>query len=219
MALPAMTTRQLLDLFKSLTRFIVETCGAELDTQFFRTSHANGTRLRTLAIHHAMPSLNCIPVWRNSVAHLITQAVLRQKGRMTRAMIRSHADGALELPWSSLSIKGIPGWRASTALGPILTLQRDLPNASPDESTQAANRDPEFSFLFACPKCASTRSVEKCSLLVRSGWGHILCKACRITTRSMTWQCVCGVPWHTCIVHSLLIRGADADMPNQIVPD
>ena len=78
MARPAMTTRQLLELFKSIVRFIIESCGNDLDAQFFRTSHANRTRLRSVAIHHAMPSLNFIPVWSNETAFVITQAVLRQ---------------------------------------------------------------------------------------------------------------------------------------------
>ena len=206
MARPAMTTRQLLVLFKALIRFILDTCGNELDAHFFQTSHASGTRLRALGIHHAMPSLNCMPAWSSSIAHLITQAVLRQKGRMTRAMIKSHADGCLELPWTNLTTKGIPAWRTVIAQGPFLSLQNDLALEGHNAFLPTLNRDSEFAFLFACPKCTCTRSVEKCSLLVRSGWGHILCKACHITTRSMTWRCVCGVPWHACTVHSQLVR-------------
>ena len=34
MARPAMTTRQLLDFFKSLIRFVLETCGTELEALF-----------------------------------------------------------------------------------------------------------------------------------------------------------------------------------------
>ena len=37
MALPMMTTRQLLDQFKAIVRFVLETCGDEIDAKLFRT--------------------------------------------------------------------------------------------------------------------------------------------------------------------------------------
>ena len=210
MARPVMTTRQLLGLFKSMVRFIMETCGDVLEMNFFRTSHTNGTRLRVLAIQHAMPSLNFMPIWNRSTAHLITQAILRQKGKMTRAMIKSHADGGLEVQWSSLSTKGVPAWRASVGQGPVLSLHSDTPyEVRNNSNSEHLIHDPELALVFACPKCACARSVKNCSLLVRSGWGHILCKICHITTRSMTWRCACGLQWHSCPVHSRAIRPED----------
>jgi hypothetical protein len=216
MARPAMTTRQLLIYFKQIIHFIMDTCGNELDAVFFRSSHSNGTRLRALAIHHSMPSLNFMPVWRNETAYVITQAVLRQKGRMTKAAMRAHADGTLELPWSSMNMKGIPSWRPSSSLGPTFTLQHEVHNNIHNNLESSIVCDPSFAHVFACPKCFCTRSVVGCSLLVRSGWGHILCKACRITSRSMTWQCICRVPWHTCAVHASTIRGEEVDLPPAI---
>ena len=207
MARPVMTTRILLALFKGMIRFVMETCTDAIDQLFFRTSSTNGTRLRGLAIQHAVPSLNFLPVWNHTTAHLITQAILRQKGRMTRAMLEAHAEGVLELKWSNLSTKGVPSWRASTIQGPLFSLQHDTPFEcrvlrNPDSHVV----DPELALIFACPKCACTRSVARCSLFVKSGWGHILCKICKITSRSMTWKCACGQPWHTCQVHSNAAR-------------
>ena len=206
MARPAMTIRQQLVSFKGIIRFILETCSNSIDATLFRTSHVNGTRLRTLAIQHAMPSVNFIPVWCNDVAYLITQAVLRQKGKMTKAMVKAHEQGTLEIAWSNFNVKGTPSWRAATSQGPLYVLR----NPPSDQHTGSA-LPPEFSpsnlcDLFSCPKCNATRSVEGCSLLVRSGWGHILCITCRITSRSFTWLCACGVPWHSCSIHAHRIR-------------
>ena len=72
MARPAYTTRQLLILFKSMAKFVIETCVDGIDANFFRASNTNGTRLRAIAIHHVVPSINCIPVWKNEVAYIIT---------------------------------------------------------------------------------------------------------------------------------------------------
>ena len=160
-----------------------------------------------MAIHHAVPSINCIPVWSNEIAYIITQAVLRQKCRMTKNLITAHAAGNLKLPWSSLSTKGAPSWRASTSRGPIFSLQSEGPYNGNLVHNTLCNHDPECSYVFACPKCMCTRDISNCSLLVRSGWGHILLFTCRLPPRSMTWRCICGVPWHTCTVHSAIIRG------------
>lgn len=48
-----------------------------------------------------MTSVNFIPIWSNQVAYLITQALLRQKGRMTRAMVQAHDAGTLEISWKN----------------------------------------------------------------------------------------------------------------------
>ena len=206
MARPARTTRQLLDLFKGFIRFILETCSSNIDAILFRTSHVNGTRLRALAVQHAMPSLNFVPIWNNEVAYLITQAVLRQKGKMTKAMVNAHEQGTLEIPWSNLSTKGIPSWRAATSQGPHFLLQHESSIEHTGSALPPELFLPNSSDHFVCPKCAATRSVEGCSLLVRSGWGHILCATCKITSRSFTWHCECGVPWHSCSVHAHRIR-------------
>ena len=126
MARPLSTTRQLLFLFKSLFRFVLDTCANVLDAKLFNTSHTNGTRLRTLAVQHALPSVNCMPIWDNSVVFLVTQAAIRQKGKMTRAMVKSHAEGCLEIPWSGISMKGVPAWRATIAQGPTHILQTNI---------------------------------------------------------------------------------------------
>lgn len=188
---------------------------------FFNTSHTNGTRLRTLAVNHALLCVNCMLVWDNSVAFLVTQAVLRQTGKMTRAMVKSHAGGCLGIPRSGISMKGLPAWRATIAQGPTHILQAHIAQHNSSDNNLPHLHNSEFDLIFSCPKCSASRSVENCSLLVRSGWGHILCKACRTTTRSMTWLCVCGLPWHKCPEHSRLIRGGgdeDAVLPDQIVP-
>ena len=105
MVRPTLTTRQLLKQFKDIAKFIIETCADHIDANFFRSAVTNGTRLRAVAIHHSAPSINCIPAWSNEVAYIITQAVLRQKCRMTKALVKSHAEGTLELPWTSLNTK------------------------------------------------------------------------------------------------------------------
>lgn len=219
MARPILTIRQLLISFKSMVRFIIETCFDEIDTLFFRSSNVNGTRLRAIAIQHAVPSINCIPIWTNEVAYMITVSMLRMKCRMTRAHINSHAAGTLDMTWSSLNLKGAPPWRASTSQGPTFTLTR---NARSDNHLPLHdNSNNELSLIFACPKCTCTRDISKCSLLVRSGWGHILCFACRATSRSMTWQCCCGVPWHSCNIHSCIVRKEvlDEGVPSEPLPD
>ena len=153
-----------------------------------------------------MPSLDCMPVWNEQVAQLITQAVLRQKGKLNKAMAKSHAEGLLELPWSGISAKGIPAWRAMIAQGPARTLKNHSTRSSSSSSNLPQMLFANEDFTFSCPKCSAKRSIANCSLLVRSGWGHILCKTCRSTTRSLTWTCVCGLPWHACSIHSRLIR-------------
>ena len=208
-----MTTMQLLDLFKKLVRFILETCSDEVDAQLFRTSHVNGTRLRKVAIHHAMPSVNCIPIWPNETAYLITKAFLKQKVRMSKALLIEHENGTLELPWTNMNIKGVPNFRAVTSIGPTSTLRSHIANLSSNQSSMHAQVNiPELSDHFACPKCFAFRSIKNCSLLVSSGSGHILCFNCRVASRSMTWQCTCNVVWHTCTVHSSRIRTIE-DLP------
>ena len=206
MALPASTARQLIARFKLLVRFVVDACANYLDANFFNSNITNGTRLRVLAIHHSLPSLCFMPVWGNETAFLITQAVLKQKGKFTKSMARTHADGQLEVPWSGISMKGCPAWRAILAHSPTFTLRTHVSQQQSSPNNLGDVDSPHIDLFFSCPKCMATRSIERCSLLVRSGWGHILCKACHITTRSMTWTCSCGTPWHTCPVHSLLIR-------------
>ena len=153
MARPSMTTRQLIDLFKKLVRFILETCSDEVDAKLFRTSRVNGTRLRTVAIHHAMPSVNCIPIWCNETAYIITRAILKQKGRMTKAMMTAHEKGTLELPWSNMNLKGVPSFRSVTSFGPVLSLQSHIMNRyTIDPNAIAHNNNPELSDYFACPK-------------------------------------------------------------------
>lgn len=221
MAKPASTARQLLILFKAMVKFVIETCADEIDANFFRASNTNGTRLRTIAIHHAVPSINCIPIWNNEIAYIITVSMLRQKCRMTRTLVQSHAAGTLELQWTSLSLKGTPAWRASSAQGPTFTLHRSIRSNNVLQQPLLANIVPEFSSTFSCPKCMCSRDISKCSLLVRSGWGHILCLTCRLTSRSMTWHCFCGVPWHTCPVHSSIVRGEvlDEGVPREPLHD
>ena len=213
MARPSMTTRQLIDLFKKLVRFILETCSDEVDANLFRTSHVNGIRLRAVAIHHAMPSVNCVPIWSNETAFIITRAILKQKGRMTKAMMKDHENGILELPWSNMNLKGVPSFRSIISFGPVLALQSHINNRCTVDPSPIVHNNPELSDYFACPKCHSFRNIERCSLLVSSGWRHILCFNCRATSRSMTWKCICDVPWHTCIEHSSRIRVSEAEPP------
>ena len=89
MALPTMTTRQLQDKFKKLVKFIMETCSDDIDAKLFRTSQINGTRLRSLAIQHAVPSVNCMPIWPNDIAFIITQAILKQKRAYAQGYVQS----------------------------------------------------------------------------------------------------------------------------------
>ena len=84
MARPMRTTRQLLIEFKAMVKFVLEICADPLDALLSRASNVNGTRLRTLAIQHAVPSASFMPIWGNEIAYLITQGMLRQKGRMTK---------------------------------------------------------------------------------------------------------------------------------------
>jgi hypothetical protein len=186
-----------------------------ISIRIFRASNVNGTRLRAIAIHHAVPSINCMPVWNNEVAYIITLSMLRLKCKMTRAHVSSHSAGTLDLPWSSLPFKGSPPWRATTSHGPTLTLLQDAHSDNNLHQSLHVNTDSELSRIFSCPKCMCSRDISKCSLLVRSGWGHILCFSCRATSRSMTWKCCCGVPWHTCPVHSSFVRG---EVPDEGVP-
>ena len=197
MAKPMQTTRQLLITFKSMVKFVLEICADPLDALFFRAANTNGTRLRAIGIHHAVPSVNCMPIWENEVAYLITQGLLRQKGRMTKASTQAHANGTLELPWSNLSTKGTPSWRAVITREHNNILHNYLHNSNILSVFSAPVLDHESFNIMSCPKCLSHRDISNCSLLVRSGWGHILCFACRLTSRSMTWRCTCGVPWHT----------------------
>ena len=205
MARPMRTTRQLLILFKAMVKFVLETCADHLDTMMFRATNINGTRLRTLAIHHAVPSVSFIPIWGNEAAYVITQGLLRQKCRMTKAYIRAHEDGTLELPWSNLNIKGAPRWRAAISKRLQGGMGSDMSDANFPCSHTAVVID-HAAFNLSCPKCLSVRDVSNCSLLVRSGWGHILCLTCRLTSRSMTWHCTCDMPWHTCTIHSSMVR-------------
>ena len=207
MARPMKTTRQLLHMFKTMVKFVLEICADPIDAILFRATNTNGTRLRALAIHHAVPSANFIPVWNNEVAYVITQGMLRQKCRMTKAYTTAHAAGTLELPWTNLNMKGAPSWRVVTAKGPTSMLRNESFANHHSPSSTSHNNNLELSHVFACPKCMCARDISRCSLLVKSGWGHILCLSCRITSRSMTWTCACGVPWHNCHVHSTLVRG------------
>ena len=180
-----------------------------LDANYFTTSIVAGTRLRALAIQHSAPSINMMPIWSPHTAQLITEAMLRQKGKLTKAMTLAHSEGTLELKWSDLSTKGVPAWRCCLSHAPTTTLQQPISFVNEQLVEQEGSiDDPEFMHIFACPKCSGTRSITKCSLLVKSGWGHILCKACRITSRSKTWRCVCGRPWHNCTIHAQVIREA-----------
>ena len=199
---------------------MIETCSDEVDIQLFRTSLVNGTRLRALAIHHTLPSLSCIPIWNNDIAFIITQAILKQKGRMSKRAMTEHEQGTLELPWSNLSLKGVPLFRAITARGPTTTLNEHYsnPNVSDHLPLDLHEHDSlDTSLFFACPKCHVFRNVSKCSMFVRSGWGHILCTACKITTRSMVWKCMCNHTWHTCPVHAARFRQSEAELHE--VPD
>ena len=212
MAQPLSTTRHLLNIFKSMIRFVLETCATELDIKLFSSSNTNGIRLRQLAVHHAIPSINAIPAWTAPVAHLITQALLRQKGKFAKAYAKAHSEDRLELPWSSLSFKGIPAWRPVIAQGPMHMLDSHIQNNFVNDPSLL----PEFScddYVFSCPKCSATRDIRKCSLLVRSGWGHILCKTCRATSRSTHWHCKCNITWHFCSKHSQLVRKIRNDEP------
>ena len=130
---------------------------------------------------------------------------------MTKALVKSHAEGTLELPWASLNTKGVPSWRAATSQGPTFSLQNHAHSNSVFHISEPSSADSEVSHTFSCPKCMCNRDISNCSLLVRSGWGHILCFTCRLTSRSMTWRCICGVPWHTCTVHSSIVRQGDND--------
>ena len=199
----------------------MEMCSDAIDANLFRASDVNGTRLHALAIHHAMPSISCIPIWSNETAFIITRAVLKQKGKMTRAMLTAHQEGTLELPWSNLNTKGVPSYRAITSLGPTFTLRTFIPNQAEliRDAIDPANVL-EYSDHFACPKCLAYRNIARCSLLVSSGWGHILCFSCRATSRSMNWRCICNIAWHTCTVHSARIRAIESEpdqMSRQIV--
>ena len=136
-----------------------------------------------------------------------------------RAMI-DHEQGTLELPWSNLSLKGVPTFRSITARGPVATLNVHLPNANSVDFVPFDNHvhdSSDSSYFFACPKCQAFRNISKCSMFVRSGWGHILCLTCKITTRSMTWNCMCNVPWHTCPGHAARFRQSEVEL--QEAPD
>ena len=139
---------------------------------------------------------------------------------MTKAMCKQHEAGKLELPWTNMSTKGVPTFRVITARGPTHFLSHHVPNSHVVDSNVLCVFDPrvhELSDHFACPKCNNSRDISNCSLLVKSGWGHILCLTCKLTSRSMTWKCACGVPWHTCNLHSARFR--QSDQPMHEVPD
>ena len=163
MARPMQTTRQLLHAFKTMVQFVIGTCADPIDANLFRATITNGTRLMALAIHHAVPSVNCIPAWNNEVAYIITQGVLRQQCRMTKALTRQHAAGTFELPWTNLNTKGAPSWRAATAQGPTFCLRNEIQSSNVLPLNLSHNRNSEYSHTFACPKCMCTRDISRCS--------------------------------------------------------
>ena len=150
----------------------METCSDDIDARLFLTSFVNGTRLRSVAIHQALPSVDCIPIWSNEVAYMITKAVIKQKGRMTTAMLADHEKGMLELPWSNLNLKGIPRYRAITSHGPTHVLKCHIANrASSNQTHRYSQNLPEFSDHFACPKCFASEAfqIAACVLAVDGG--------------------------------------------------
>ena len=195
---------------------MMETCSDDIDANLFRTSQVNGTRLRAIAIQHAVPSVNCMPIWPNEIAFMITSAILTQKGRMSKAMTKAHEEGVLQLPWTNLNVKGVPSYRPPIMRGPLHVLHCPIGNQMIGDCCSDLPAH-ELSDFFACPKCNGLRNINKCSLFVRSGWGHILCLTCRVTSRSKTWNCICDIPWHTCSIHAARFRLSDTGMHE--VPD
>ena len=118
----AKTARQLLVDLKALTEFVLETCVGPTDLYLFASANTTGSRLRAIGIQHSMPSISMIPIWSSTAAQIFTEGLLRQKGRLARAMKVSHGEGVLRLKWSNMSVKGIPSWRPSLIreLWPIL---------------------------------------------------------------------------------------------------
>ena len=174
MALPLMTLRQLLLQFKTMVRFIMETCSDEVDSQLFRTSMVNGTRLRALAIQHTLPSVNCIPIWNNHIAFIITQAIIRQKGRLSKQAARDHEQGTLVLPWSNLSVKGVPTFRSITSRGPVTTLSVHIPNSTDSANVLIDNHlhvldDTSMFFLAPNVVCFVTFKSAACSFDLDGG--------------------------------------------------
>lgn len=191
---------------KALIKFVLETCADPVDLHLFASANTTGSRLRAIGVQHSLPSISMIPIWSSTAAQVITEGLLRQKGKLTRAMKVSHGEGVLRLKWSNMSVKGIPSWRPSLARELWLILQQDCVYDQHIWSEDGCIHDPAFLHEFSCPQCLCSRNVSKCSLLVKSGWGHIFCKSCKITSRSKTWMCICGGAWHTCPVHANVVR-------------
>ena len=148
-ALPRMTIRQTMILFKSLVRFVADTCLTAADPSYFKAANCNGIRLRQLAIQHSIPSLSFMPVWPDELARMITRGLLRQKGRMTKESIQALQCGSLQLQWTNLQ-----------AMGPLSVLRDDAPSHDAYHEDMACNEDPALLHFLACPKCDTRRDVS-----------------------------------------------------------
>ena len=101
-----------------------------------------------------MPSVNMMPVWNSVTAQSITEGLLRQKGKLARAMKVSHAEGELRLKWSNMSVKGTPAWRPSLVRDLWPTLQHDTAYEQHVWNEDGCIYDPMFSRECSCPKCS-----------------------------------------------------------------
>ena len=104
--------QQLLDKIETGIKFISMHCMTQEDQQLFHASHAMQQRLRAIGIIHAVPGIRALPMIPESMAEMITTALLKQKGAINTPVAQAaYKNGTLRTPWQELITRGAPKWR------------------------------------------------------------------------------------------------------------
>ena len=180
-----------------MVRFVIGNCAHELDQCMFSASSAGGARLAPLGIMHSTPCIRLRPVWPHRLCLRVTQSVHHTRVKLNPKQLKLFTDGSLTLLPGKINRRGVPPWRH------LCTNMHLDPIRRPSSYwTKLVQEAANGMFYLFCPTCASCRDVSRVQLRCQSGWAHVHCPECQITSRSRAWQCECNKAWFKCMLHA-----------------
>jgi hypothetical protein len=172
--------------------------------RLFKPVRSKDQRLLQYGVPHHVPCIGASLTLTETGASMMHTQLLALTGHDKPLHQRMSGQGLLWIIPSKVKMRGPPPWakHCTPEVLPKILLckirkQRVLDEADLCHGVTAAPTH----FHLSCARCSDLFNFAGISLVNKSKWTAIKCRACRITTKANLWLCSCNLPWPSCPSH------------------
>jgi hypothetical protein len=195
--------KQALARFVRISKRVVQTSVLPSDRYLFRPAKTGLRRLRPIAITSHMGAICAIPMWSESVAEGVVDAILKAGKGWNREKETQKKQGDLSVIPEKFTLARLPTPSTNRSERDWCEVIRKAQKSQRDLASQApGERGTPEAMIIACPSCRYPRqAMGQITLLKGAAFRLIVCPSCKVAKQSSQWLCACGIKWHSCAIH------------------